>query len=210
MHLSADLESSLFLALAAVWMAVVVASSAGGSSPFRAALGADRMREIALSAVPTLLVVATLLVAHSAASQGEGANLRLGEWSTLQVRWTELGWLAAAQPLAAIVWLACASGHRADLDARRPRAWRWIALDRDLLTTALLFGGWQGPLVGRCPALGLAYTALKAAALSALHAWIAARAPPVDTLRRARRVWLFCVPLAALNLLFAVALVVLR
>jgi hypothetical protein len=163
------------------------------------------MRPVLLNAVPILLIASSLLAAHGAASQGATASLRLADLTRSWAQWADLGWLVITQPVALVLWLACAP-----TGGQRRLSWRWIALDRDLVATALLLGGWHGPFVDRLPILGLLYTAIKVAALAAIHAWIAASVPPADSRRHAQRVWVICVPLSALILLFTVASVVLR
>ncbi|MBN1643043.1 MAG: NADH-quinone oxidoreductase subunit H [Anaerolineae bacterium] len=205
-----DPESGLLVALAALWTAEALLSIPARRPPFRPALTQERAHGAVRCAAPVLLVASVLLIAHGAASQGAGASLRLSDLIGARTHWAELGWLALTQPVAAIVWIGCAPGAPPSAEPRRPLAWRWTALDRDLLAAALFFAGWRGPLVDRFPLLGVAYTGIKAGALAALHTWLAASAPAADYQGHARRVWLVYVPLAAMDLLLTVALVVLR
>ena len=119
-------------------------------------------------------------------------------------------WIVVLEPLAGILWIACLLPITPTAQGKRSLSWQVLKLDRALLTSALLLGGWQGPLAAQASGgLGLAYTALKVVALCALEVWLESRSFSLEVRRYARRIWTWYIPLAALNLCLTAGLVAL-
>jgi NADH-quinone oxidoreductase subunit H len=119
-------------------------------------------------------------------------------------------WIAYLQPVALLLWVNCTAPPTLDPQASARIPGRLQALNYDLLTSALFIGGWQGPFVERVPWLGLVYSALKIGLLAFLRTWIGASLP-ISRLRvHSRRIWVWCTPLSALNLLITAIYVALR
>jgi NADH:ubiquinone oxidoreductase subunit H len=150
-----------------------------------------------------MLIVLSLLLGRRQNS------LQLTAWIAAQNGWNGLQWMAWTQPLPALLWLICAK-PRAKAGACSSWAGSSLALNRALLTSTLICGGWQGPFVTQWPGLGLLYTTIKVIAIGSIWVWIEVTRPrPTLTAHShtVRQVW---VPLAILNLavtaLFVLAL----
>lgn len=162
------------------------------------------------SVLPTTLIALTLMLTASSLHPQEAGSLRSTAWIELQGTWNGLRWLGLLQPLALVLWLACAAPYRPGSRTRATFAWQVHALNRALLASLLLAGGWQGPLAGQFAWLGVAYTAVKVGLFAAVWTWAWTSQPPASALARARATWSVSAPLAAINLLVTAVVVALR
>jgi NADH:ubiquinone oxidoreductase subunit H len=206
-------DASLAVALLLVldWASgiLLALSDQDARSPARGGAG-HQVAGALFSMLPTTLVALTLMISASSLHLQEAGNLRSTAWIELQGAWSGLRWLGLLQPLALVLWLACAAPCRPGPRTRATFAWQVHALNRALLASLLLAGGWQGPLAGQFAWLGVAYTAVKVGLFAAVWTWAWASQPPASALARARVTWSVSAPLAAINLLVTAVVVALR
>lgn len=162
-----------------------------------------------LSVFPLSLILPSLLTAASMLPSPPDPQSGLQALISAQGGWYGMQWLAFLQPLAGVLWVACTLPVTPVAQERRSLPGQMLRLDRALLTSTLLLGGWQGPLVAQAGWLGLVYTAFKVIALCAIEVWIESRRFSLDVPHQARRVWTWYIPLAALNLCLTAGLVAL-
>ncbi len=162
-----------------------------------------------LSAFPVALILPSLTIAVSMLPAQPDLPPGLEALIAAQGGWYGMQWIVFIQPLAGVLWMACTLPVTPTAQERRSLPWQMLKLDRALLTSTLLLGGWQGPLAARAGWLGLVYTALKVIALCAIEVWLESRRFSLDVPRQARRVWTWYVPLASLNLCLTAGLVAL-
>jgi NADH:ubiquinone oxidoreductase subunit H len=170
-----------------------------------------------LDVLPVTLITLSLVTTAGALDIRQEGCLRLTTLISLQGKDQALPrWLAVRQPLAALLWLIAAAPFRPRSQARMSFAWQAHALNRALLASVLLLGGWQGPYAGPAdvlrPAawLGLAYTAIKAGIITSIWALIWASLPTPTLGARSRVVWRVLVPAAALNLILTSVVIATR
>jgi hypothetical protein len=161
-------------------------------------------------ALPVALVALSLSIAGGAIGPPGADGLKLTALIELQGAWYGQRWLALLQPIALLPWLACMVPQSLGPQDRATFAWQATALNRDLLTTALLFGGWQGPFAEYAGWLGLLYTAIKVALLTFVWTWAQASVPGSSVETDVQTVWMLWIPLAALNLVITSVLVAVR
>lgn len=184
------------------WFGIgLLAGATPGYPPQRNAVGQDAISTHLLAAVPAMLIVLSLVVTAGKLQPWHAGTLNLSTMPDLQGGWAGLRWLAVLQPLACVLWMICAAPRAPDPSQRATLAWQVHALNRVLLTTVLFAGGWQGPLVDRCPVLGLLYTAAKGALITFVWVWVSASRPIPGLMSGSRPTWRLYTSLAGLNLL---------
>jgi NADH:ubiquinone oxidoreductase subunit H len=210
LHLFGDADAGVFLALGLSWLSVAFLSMSGShwrdrSSTVRWIAGSTLHRSLSMS----LIVLGVFAVAGTMSPYAR-VNFQMSSLIGLQGRWNGMRWFAYLQPVALFLWLGCTLGlpRQPQVSTHLPAS--LLALNHDLLASALFLGGWQGPLVDQLPWLGIVYTAVKVALLAFLRTWIAASQPGSQVRGLDRQVWLWCTPLSILNLLVTVTIVALR
>ena len=209
-HLFGDADSALLLSLAAIWIGAGLLSIAGQGHRSTCAAARRLAGTTLLYALPMILLVPGLSVAGSTVRSGGEGSLSLNRLIAFQGGWNGLRWAGFLQPLAGLLWLACLVPLSPAAQQRTTLAWQVTALNRALLSGAVLLGGWQGPFVGQVAWLGLLYTALKVAAFTLVQIWIEASLPGAGMHRRAQTVWTVMVPLAAINLAWVLGVASIR
>jgi NADH:ubiquinone oxidoreductase subunit H len=192
----------LLYVLAMDWCSVGLLAQASPGCPVQrnAAVRSTIGTQI-LAAVPVILIVLSLVITTGMLHSWQAGTLNLSTMLALQGGWTGLRWLIVRQPLACILWMVCAAPLSPDPRLRVTLAWQVQVLNRVLLTTVLFMGGWQGPLVDRCPGLGLLYTAAKGALITFVWVWISSSRPFPSLTSSSQSTWRLCASLAGLNLL---------
>ena len=206
-HVLGEMDASLLYALAVGWIGAGLAAWDGGAGvlqpghllPWRIA-GASLLR--ALPALP----IALSLILSAGALYRQASALSVPAMIAAQGGWQGMRWLAFLQPLALVLWLACTSPLPPAAQGQQALAWQVQALNWTLVTVALFFGGWQGPLTERYAGLGFLYTAAKAGLVTFVWTWVRANWPAAALLAQARAVWRVVMPLAALNLALTAAI----
>jgi NADH-quinone oxidoreductase subunit H len=209
-HLFGQVDAGALYILASIWVSAILLTlvERGGLRTGGSIL--DIASRTLLSALPLLLIVLSLIVAGGAVDpRGEG-SLHLGALIALQGRWGGVRWLAMGQPLAFILWLACAPLVSGEAQAHGTLAKHAMSLNLTLLTGALFVGGWQGPWVESTPWLGLLYTGLKVLTITFVGAWAAASLARPALEHRVRTAWTVYTPLSAANLIVTAVVTVLR
>ena len=163
-----------------------------------------------LAAVPSTLVVLSLVITSGALRSGQDGTLSLSVLVALQGNWSGLRWLAVLQPVACLLWVVSSMPSPSDPKLRVTLAWQVRALSRALLTTVLFAGGWQGPLVERYAGLGLLYTTVKVALFTFIWTWISASRPFLSAMSSSQSTWRRSTWLAGLNLLITAVVAALR
>ncbi len=224
-HLGGNASSALLFVLALEWIsAALLAFTEGGSrtrdSPVQRPGSRPMWSSISLlllDVLPVTLITLSLVMTAGALDVRQEGCLRLTTFISLQGRDQALPrWLVMRQPLAALLWLVSAAPFRPRSQTRMSFAWQAHALNRALLASILLLGGWQGPYAGPADALapavwlGLAYTTIKAGFVTSLWAWIWASLPTPALIMRSRVVWRVIVPAAAINLVLTSVVVATR
>jgi NADH:ubiquinone oxidoreductase subunit H len=209
-HLFGDADSALLLSLAAIWIGAGLLSIAGSGRRSTHAAARRLAGTTLLYALPVILLVSGLSIAGSMVRSGGEGSLSLDRLIGFQGGWNGLRWTGFLQPLAGLLWLACLVPLSPAAQQRTTLAWQVTALNRALLSGAVLFGGWQGPFVGQIAWIGLLYTALKMAAFTLVQVWIEASLPGASLHRRAQTVWTVIVPLAVLNLAWVIGVASMR
>jgi NADH:ubiquinone oxidoreductase subunit H len=216
LHLSGNTSSALLLVLALEWvttglLALTECRNCSLDSSVRRPGSQPMWSSVSLmllDVLPVTLITLSLVMTASAWDIGQEGCLRLTTLISLQGSDQALPrWLATRQPLAALMWLISAAPFRPRSQARMSFAWQAHALNRALLTTTVLLGGWQGPYAGTADALapavwlGLAYTTIKAGFVTFIWGWVWASLPKPALMMRSRVVWRVLVPAAAINLI---------
>lgn len=205
-HLYGDAGPALLYALALGWLGTSLLALSQGRQPGRAERWGS-CGSLLLNALPTLLVACIAIMTSSALSAQQEGSLRLDTLIDLQGAWAGWRWLGFLQPLALLLWLACAIPLRPDAQVRTTLSWQLSTLSQALLASALFLGGWQGPFVERFAWLGLLYTALKTGFVTFIWVWMWASLPRPNLWIRARATWQVRVPLAVLNLVITALIV---
>jgi len=202
-----SLSVGVLYVLAMDWCSIgLLAGATPGYPPQRNAVNRNAISAQLLAALPVVLIVLSLVVTTGMLQPWHAGTLNLSTISGLQGSWAGMRWLAILQPLACVLWMVCAAPRAPDPSLRATLAWQIHALNRVLLTTALLAGGWEGPLVGRFPALGLLYTAAKGALITFVWVWVSASRPLTGMASGSLSTWRLCTSLAGLNLLITALL----
>jgi NADH:ubiquinone oxidoreductase subunit H len=210
LHLFGNTDAGVFLLLALFWL-----NTAFLSLSERQWQDSDHaVRRIAgdalLRSLPTLLVVLSVFTVAGALSPYAGIGFQVASLINLQGGWNGMRWIAFMQPVALVLWIGCTAPSVKGPQAGALVPGRLLALNYDLLTSAIFFGAWQGPVVDQAPWLGIAYSGLKVALVAFLRTWIAVSHPTSHPYTLGRRVWVWCAPLSAFNLLITATIVALR
>lgn len=210
LHLFGGADAGVFIALALSWLNVGFLSWSrrrwqGEDAAIQRVAGLTLCQSL-----PTLLLVLSVFAIGSAISPYAQVGFRISELIDVQRQWNGMRWIAYLQPVALLLWISCTAPPITDPQTAALIPGCLSVLNYDLLTSALFFGGWQGPFVEQVPWLGLIYSALKVGVLAFLRTWIAASLPASQLRAYSRRIWTWCTPLSALNLFIAVTVVALR
>jgi NADH-quinone oxidoreductase subunit H len=205
-HLLGDADVGLLWALALGWLSTVLLVLSR-EDRFGEGHGIEACGRGLLQQLPLLLLACSVVLTGGALHPLRRGGLRVATLVEAQGGWAGCRWVGLFQPLALVVWLACASLAQPGDRARTTVMGQVQALSQALLAAALFMGGWQGPLVQRFAWLGLAYTALKVGVVVFVWTWVRASLPRAGlrvSVRNARGVW---VPLAMVNLALTACIV---